>query len=152
MAVKRVSSSSRSQSASASAAAAAAAATASATPLSLSAEHELILMEALLAHKPAGMHKHFRWEHSHLLSLNIQYIRSTMITVQNLNVTKVVCLLTTLKFLNFTFLPRCFRMAVILETVNGALSEDLGAAATPVTSQQVRVLSDNEHVNAKSIL
>ena len=33
-------------------------------------------------------------------------------------------------------------MAVILEIVNGALSEDLGAAATPVTSQQVRVLID----------
>ena len=32
-----------------------------------------------------------------------------------------------------------FRMAVILEIVNGALSEDLGAAATPVTSQQVMI-------------
>jgi len=88
MAVKRVSNSNRSQSSSSSASAAAAATTASATPLSLSPEHEMVLMEALLAHKPAGMHKHFR-------------------------------------------------MAVILEIVNGALYEDLGAAGTPVTSQQV---------------
>ena len=62
MAVKRVSNSNRSQSSSSSASAAAAATTASATPLSLSPEHEMVLMEALLAHKPAGMHKHFRWD------------------------------------------------------------------------------------------
>ena len=30
-------------------------------------------------------------------------------------------------------------MAVILEIVNGTLSDDLGAAATPVTAQQVRL-------------
>ena len=76
MAVKRVSNSSRSQSASASAAAAAAAATASATPLSLSAEHEMILMEALLAHKPAGMHKHFRWEQDCTLIFDLSMVNS----------------------------------------------------------------------------
>ena len=38
-----------------------------------------------------------------------------------------------------TILLGRFRMAVILEIVNGTLSDDLGAAATPVTSQQVRV-------------
>ena len=76
MAVKRVSNSSRSQSASASAAAAAAAATASATPLSLSAEHEMILMEALLAHKPAGMHKHFRWEQVCTIIFDLSMVNS----------------------------------------------------------------------------
>ena len=37
-------------------------------------------------------------------------------------------------------------MAVILEIVNGALYEDLGAAGTPVTSQQVRALNDNGQI------
>ena len=38
-----------------------------------------------------------------------------------------------------TILLGLFRMAVILEIVNGTLSDDLGAAATPVTAQQVRL-------------